>query len=127
MAVTEYQIKKYFLINLIVLFFIFILYFLREQLLINKVEELSKSHTNISLGCLFLEKVFSDKNGFRDYKVNIQGNTFLLRHMTVDTFPFVYKNYDFKQKIKKNICYKVKYIEVNYLFAKRRYIYDLVE
>lgn len=101
MEVSEYQIKKYFLISLIALCAVFILYFVREQLLIIKAEHLSKAHTNIQLGCLFLEKAFSDKNGFRDYDVNIQGNTFLLRHAIVDTFPFIYKYYDFKQKIEK--------------------------
>ncbi|WP_034584529.1 hypothetical protein, partial [Acinetobacter sp. HR7] len=119
MEVSEYPIKKYFLTYLIALCAVFILYFVREQLLIIKAEHLSKAQTNIQLGCLFLEKAFSDKNGVRDYEVNIQGNTFLLRHVIVDTFPFIYKYHDFKQKIeKRKSCYKVKYLEVNYLFAK---------
>ena len=128
MVIAEYSKKNYVQIMLIIIFFSFTIHTLREHVfLINKAEELSKSHKNIYLGCLFLEKEFSTKHGIKQYNVNIHGDKFLLQKMNIHSFPFHYKYYDFKQKIKYNTCYKVRYIKVNYLLAKRTYIYDLVE
>jgi len=128
MGIAEYSKKNYVQISLIIIFFSFTIYALREYFfLINKAEKLSKNHKNIYLGCLFLEKEFSTKHGIKQHNVNIHGDRFLLQNMNISSFPFHYKHYDFQQKIKGNTCYKVRYIEVNYLLAKRTYIYDLVE
>jgi len=128
MGIAEYSKKNYVQIMFIIIFFSFTIHTLREHVfLINKAEELSKSHKNIYLGCLFLEKEFSTKHGIKQYNVNIHGDKFLLQNMNIHSFPFHYKYYDFQQKIKYNTCYKVRYIKVNYLLAKRTYIYDLVE
>ncbi len=128
MEITEYLKKNYVQISLIIIFFSSTIYVLREHFfLINKAEELSKNHKNIYVGCLFLEKAFSTKHGIERHNVNIHGNRFLLQKMTISIFPFNHKYYDFQKKIKHNTCYKVRYIEVNYLLAKRTYIYDLVE
>lgn len=128
MRIAEYSKRNYVQIILIIMFFSFTIHTLREHVfLINKAEELSKNHKNIYLGCLFLEKAFSTKHGIERHKVNINGDKFLLQNMNIHGFPFHYKYFVFQQKIKQNTCYKVTYIKVNYLFAERIYIYDLVE
>lgn len=128
MGIVEYSKKNYVQIIFIIMFFSFTLHTLREHyFLINKAEELSKNHKNIYSGCLFLEKKYSTKHGIERHDVSINGDKFLLQNMNIHGFPFHYKYYDFQQKMKHNTCYKVSYLKVNYLFAKRVYLYDLVE
>lgn len=128
MGIAEYSKRHYVQISLIIIFSSFTIHTLREHFfLINKAKELSKNHQNIYLGCLYLEKVFSTKHGIERHEVNINGEKLLLQNMNIHGFPFHYKYFVFQQKIKHNTCYKVRYIQVNYLLANRTYIYDLVE
>lgn len=113
----------FFLLITCVVLYIYMDFFCKEQAI-----KKSKDKGNIYYGCLYLEKKFSDKNGYVDYKVNIDGRNYLLRKIFIGEFPFANDYGDFKENIKKDIsCYRIEYIKVDMFFIEKRYIYSLVK
>lgn len=104
-----------------------IVYFVRENFYVERAKQYAKNKNNIVNGCLILKRKFSDKNGFKDYEVEVSGNSFILRHAVIKEFPFALKYYYFKQGLGgDNFCYRVDYVKVSFLFIERIYIYDLI-
>lgn len=98
---------------------------MRENFYAERAKQYAKNKNNIVNGCLILKKKISDKNGFKDYEVEVNGNSFILRHAVIKEFPFALKYYYFKQGLRDNVCYGIDYVKLNFLFIERIYIYDL--
>lgn len=78
-----------------------------------------------TVGCLSLNKIYFYKNIVENYDVNIDGEVYNYLDIMISGFPFTDESYFFFKNIKKDVkCYSVKYVEVDLLFYKRRYIYD---
>lgn len=123
----ELKIKKYFIYSIILLLFCFVLFFLKNFLFSEKAKKYANNNQNITNGCLIFVKKFSDKNGFVDYEVKVDGKKLILRHAVIDDFPFVYKYYYFKNELNRDHgCYNILYIKVKILNMERIYIYDLI-
>ncbi|WP_089606517.1 hypothetical protein [Acinetobacter piscicola] len=123
----DIKLRKYFLFYLLFLLLFIIVYFVRENFYVEMAKQYAKNKNNIVNGCLILKKNFSDKNSFMDYEVEVGGNSFILRHAVIKEFPFAHKYYYFKQELgDDNVCYRIDYVKVNFLFLERIYIYDLI-
>lgn len=81
----------------------------------------------ISEGCLYLIRKDLYKNSFENYTVGIDGKDYYFLDILIYDFPFYSKSYNFFKSIKKDIeCYHIQYVEVDFLFYERRYIYNLM-
>lgn len=119
-------VRRYFIYAMFLIFISLLLYFLLGYCFSEKAKKLSYNNININNGCLFFVKKYSDKNGFMDYEIIIDGEKTLLRHANISSFPFASKYYKFKNKLNENHgCYKISYIRVEFLKLERVYIYDL--
>lgn len=121
----DIKLRKFFLFYLLFLLLFIIVYFVRENFYVEMAKQYAKNKNNIVNGCLILKKKFSDKNGFKDYEVEV--NKFILRHAVIKEFPFALKYYYFKQGLGgNNVCYRIDYVKVDFLFIEIIYVYDLI-
>lgn len=92
----------------------------------------AKSSVNIKQGCLYYIGNFN-KNMAHSGRINNEKTGTTLHSMQIKSFPAYYKNVVEFDLQKINVCYKIKYVLVdfniftNYSFLRYYYIYDYID
>lgn len=108
--------------------YLFILLFAGEPIAKHK----AKSSVNIKQGCLYYIGNFNKHMAYSG-RINNEKTGITLHSMQIKNFPAYYKNVVEFDLQKINVCYKIKYVLVdfniftNYSFLRYYYIYDYID